>query len=114
MVEALLDETGLVNGRERDCVRAVPTMDDLLSISLHSERLSCRGGPVNEESAVLAIHEGVAQHFAVALLKHVLLRRIFIQNFFEAVHLVVCLLTDLIVVGVKNYFLLVSVFADVV
>ena len=42
-------------------------MDDVLSVPLHRERLSRAGRPIDEDGAILAIQEGVAEYSPIDL-----------------------------------------------
>ena len=70
------------------CGRRVP-MDDVLSVPLHRERLSRARRPIHEDGAILAIYEGVAEYAAIDLGEHLLLRRLWVEDLFEAVDFLV-------------------------
>jgi hypothetical protein len=59
-------------------------MNNLLSISLHSVSFASACGAINKQSTVLAVKEGIAKHFSVALLEDFGLCRVLIKHFFEA------------------------------
>ena len=60
-------------------------LDDLLSVTLHSECFTCAGWPVNEYCAILSIEECLAQLVSVTCFKCFTLCSLGIQNFFKGV-----------------------------
>jgi hypothetical protein len=60
-------------------------VNELLSVSLHGERLTCARGPVNEDGAVLAIQKGLAQLSPLHFPKRLLLSAGRVQYLLEGV-----------------------------
>ena len=85
--------TPLARRKIRSVGTSVP-MDNLLSISLHSECLSCACWSVNEDGAVLTIQKGVAQVASVDSLEHIRLRGLGIEHFLKRVDFAIALLAN--------------------